>query len=138
MNAKISEMRTLSTEHRLQALSVAEIREAMEEFELKLARRHKFQGRKLKLGPILNAIVLEFMSLPDDEQEKVAVRGLVKLEVMLARDREEGREISAPRPASSEKPAKRKGSDGIKYEVTELGKPGAKDAPGQRPRRKTS
>lgn len=78
------DMRRLTAAYRLQGLSTREIVGAFEDFAYALAREHKFNGRKLKAGPLLNAIVLRFLEMPEEARASYAVKALKHLEEFLA------------------------------------------------------
>lgn len=50
------------------------------------ARGVQFRGRKLRPGPVLNAIVLHFLSMPIDEQERITREYLARYERLLESD----------------------------------------------------
>ncbi len=73
-------------EYRLQADSYFEVRNKFDLSVLSLAREVRFQGRKLRGGPLLNALVLWFASLDHDEQVAKAKEALAILERDMAMD----------------------------------------------------
>jgi hypothetical protein len=78
-------MRSLSDKYRLQALSLPEITDEIEELTRRIVKRGvEFQERKLRPGPLLNAIVLHFLGFPAEEQERIAVESLARLEALLS------------------------------------------------------
>lgn len=94
-------MRPLTRDHRLQALSVADITEPFEDAALALGRVHEFNGRKLKAGPLLNAVVLRFLEMDEAERSAFAAEYLARLEVRLAETDQE-RDVAEKRlPKSS-------------------------------------
>src|SRR5262245_19885370 len=84
-------MRALTRQHRLQALSVSEITDRFEDVAVAIGRVQAFQGRKAKAGPLLNAMVLWFLGLPEPAQLALATEYLARLEVLLAETDEERR-----------------------------------------------
>jgi hypothetical protein len=89
-------MRALSHTHRLSALSIPEVREAIDLLTLVYARKRKFHGHTLKTGPLLNAIVLQFLDLPEAERQRFAFEGLSKLEALLADEAPPAQESAPP------------------------------------------
>lgn len=79
-------MRSLSRDYRLQALSIPEIAGELERRVLDLSETHEFQGRKLKTGPALNAIVLHFLAQSEEAQRAMIEVYLPKLEAILRND----------------------------------------------------
>jgi hypothetical protein len=93
----IRAMRSLTSTHRLQALSVPEITDEIERLVMRYGREVKFQGRKLRPGPLLNAIVLHFIRLPEAEQAHIIAGAVRELEALLADDdRAEGDRPTGP------------------------------------------
>lgn len=82
-------MRSLTRDHRLQALSVADITEPFEDAALALGRVYEFNGRKLKAGPLLNAVVLRFLEMSEAERSAFAAEYLARLEARLAETEQE-------------------------------------------------
>ncbi len=80
-------MRSLEPKHRLQGYSLPEIVMA---YEASIARRSlsfTFNGNKLKPGPALDAIVLDFLMKTEDEQDQILLRGITRLEYLCAQDK---------------------------------------------------
>jgi len=73
-------------EHRVQALSVPEIVNGMEQAAMraKVARGLKFQGIRFRQGHAVNAVLWHFLSLPESEQDEMLAEWSVKFETMLA------------------------------------------------------
>ena len=104
-------MRKFTDTHRLQALSDADLVERWEEVALKATRRHRFAGKKLRQGTLLNAVALAFAALPDGERDRFAAKVLRELEMFLAETDEEREQAEQqPEPAKPEagQPPKRK------------------------------
>src|SRR4051812_33998384 len=76
-------MRSLTSEYRLQALSVPDVTEPFERCVLDMARSEVFLGRKLKPGPVLNALVMHFLDMQATERDRIVGRYLRKLETVL-------------------------------------------------------
>jgi hypothetical protein len=107
---KMAGMRPLTSDNRLQALSVPEITEAFEDAAVAISRVHEFNGRKLKPGPLLNAIVLRFLEMDEGERGAFAGESLARLELLLAEnDKERERASNRLTPARG-KPAWRPGA----------------------------
>ena len=75
-----------SDKEKVQAPSVAEIKDALAIAQKRLARKVSFRGRKMGLGPLLNAVVIHFLGLPEDEQERIATAGVARYEQLLELD----------------------------------------------------
>lgn len=75
-----------SSDHKIQFPSIAELKDGFVTLTNRIGRRLKFRGRKLRNGPLLNAIVLHYMLLPEQEQLEIAERYLRKYEALLAFD----------------------------------------------------
>lgn len=82
-------MRSFTSTYRLQGLSVPEIAGEFEEATLRVGRRFQFNGKKLKPGPLLNAIVLWYLRLPEDERVRFSGEWIARLEESLAETDEE-------------------------------------------------
>lgn len=84
---KISRMsREPSDSHKIQAQSVPETKDAFDAVAKQIARTVAFRGRKLRGGPLLNAIVIHFLGLTEAERENIAVEGLAIYEALLEHD----------------------------------------------------
>lgn len=84
--------RSLSPNQRLQGFSLPEVVRDFERTCLDLSEFESFNGRKLKPGPLLNAIAIAFYeTLSEAYQLKMASYGLRRLEAMMARDDPEPR-----------------------------------------------
>jgi hypothetical protein len=90
-------MRRFGKTYRLQADSVPEVAGDFEKAVLRLAHDVRFQGRKLRPGPALNALVLWFVELPEAERERVARDAIRRLEAVM----DDAPVIPAPAPADS-------------------------------------
>lgn len=77
-------MRSLTYKHRLQAQSVPEITEEIERLTMIHSRKFRFKNRRLKPGPVMNALAAVFIDLSAEEQEQILRRGLDRLEGILA------------------------------------------------------
>lgn len=87
MVRKITAMRSLSTSHRLQGFSLPEILRQWEGTCINLGAGVTVNGRKLKPGPMLNALVLAFIhDLSPEQQWDLARKGVERLEAMMAND----------------------------------------------------
>lgn len=85
-------MRTMSREpdmgSRVQYPSIPELKDGFEDLTNRIARKAKlrFRGRKLRSGPLHNAVMLHFLTLPEDEQIEIAEEGLRRYEALLQLD----------------------------------------------------
>jgi hypothetical protein len=87
----------LAQGYRLHARSTAEIVERVENFLSRLNRRGlKFRGRKTKLEPFINVLVLEFFKLDRDQQERLMMMQIPAFEGMLGIEGED--EVAAGQP----------------------------------------
>ena len=77
-------MRTLEKEFRLQADSVQDIAGEFALLAAKIGQELKFGRRRMQAGPLLNAIVLRFLRMPEPERQRFAVSAIKELEVFLA------------------------------------------------------
>jgi len=82
-------MKKFSKSYRLQSDSVAEITRAFEEATFKLSETLKFDGRKLRPGPLLNAIAVHFLHMSEADREEFGRFALAQLECFLAETDEE-------------------------------------------------
>ena len=82
-------MKKLGSEFRLQADSDEGVTKPFELAILHLPSALKFQGRKLRPGPFINALVCWWSRLPKKERERIAGEALAGLEGVL-RSEEEG------------------------------------------------
>lgn len=84
---KIADMsRDLDMTNRIQIHSIPELKDGLTHAATRISRAAKFRGRKLAVGPLLNAVVAQFLRLPEDQQESLAVEGLKLLEAILESD----------------------------------------------------
>lgn len=78
-------MRPLSPQNRLQALSLPEVTTGFEHAVLELSDE-KFAGHKLRPGPVINCLVIEFLSWSQEKRREVVSRRLRELENLVASD----------------------------------------------------
>jgi hypothetical protein len=77
-------MRSLTDrETRLSANSLPEITEALTHLAQQYGRDYRFGGRRIKMGPLLNAITLHFLLLDDGERRAIVERAVPALEALL-------------------------------------------------------
>jgi hypothetical protein len=75
----------LAQGYRLHSRSTAEVVERVENVLSRLNRRGlKFRGRKTKLEPFINVLVMRFLALPADQQEAMMARDIPAFEAFLA------------------------------------------------------
>lgn len=86
MIARIAIMRKFEKAFRLQADSCEEIAAEFSEVAAKLGRRIKFDRYKLRPGPLLNALVLEFLLLSEEQREIRADVVMARLEAFMRGD----------------------------------------------------
>lgn len=99
-------MRHPSKSHTLIAPSIEEIQEWLVHGATpRIGRKVKFRGRKLYPGPLLNAIVLHFLSLPHGRQIEIAEEYLRRYEALLDLD-EPAREPGQAASSSRENPGR--------------------------------
>jgi hypothetical protein len=84
MCGTIAEMKRFIKTYRLQCDSIPEIAGVLDEFVLRIGADLKFNKRRVKTGPLLNALVLWFMSLPEDERRRLAFDSVANLEAFMA------------------------------------------------------
>jgi hypothetical protein len=86
--------RRLTSDYKLQANSIGEITDEFDALVRRITRREelKFRGAKLRPGPLLNALIYEFLRLPEEEAARRAREALARLESFLA---EEGSQSAA-------------------------------------------
>jgi hypothetical protein len=92
----IAMSREPSTDHKIQFPSIAELKDGLAALTNRLARRLKFRGRKLKPGPVMNALLVHFMTLPEDEQARIIEGGLKRYEALLEYDTPRDDLVSVP------------------------------------------
>ncbi len=73
-------MKMFRKTYRLQADSIKEIGGAYEESAVRVSHAVRFRGNKLRPGPLLNALVLAFVEMTEEEQERVAQLAVKRLE----------------------------------------------------------
>ena len=73
---------------RVQYPSIPELKDGLEELAGRLARKDKlkFRGRKLRPGPLHNAVLLHFLVLPEAAQKAIAEQFLKRYEDLLELD----------------------------------------------------
>ena len=76
-------MRNLSAKYRLGGHSIPEATSGLEGACAELNSILRFNGRKLKPGPLLTALVIQFASLSGEQQRDFAKQGLRRLEALL-------------------------------------------------------
>lgn len=77
--------RKLSPEFRLQAYATKELVESWELRATGICFGRKLKGRKLKPGPLMDALILWFMGLDKGEQDRIVNQALPMLEDHLDR-----------------------------------------------------
>lgn len=86
-NGEITLMsRDLELTERIQFHSIVELKDGLTHAATRLARRTRFRGRKLGYGPMANAIIAQFLRLPEDQQAALVESGVRLLETMLESD----------------------------------------------------
>ncbi|WP_165253528.1 hypothetical protein [Paludisphaera soli] len=116
INRKIAAMsRDPDDKEKIQAPSAAEVKDAFVVAQKRLARKVTFRGKKMGAGPLLNALVIHFLSLDETAQERIAAIGVAKYEQILESD-----ELIDPRIAGGVL------VDAIGSGVIDLGRPGGK------------
>jgi hypothetical protein len=95
MACRMGRMRTFTSDYRLQGFSTREIAESWEDAATRVGRRFKFDGRKVKPGPLLNALVLWYLGLDEAARLRLAGHALANLEVFLAETDDERRAAMA-------------------------------------------
>lgn len=86
--------RKLTDQDRIQTPSIPELKDGLEAVATRIARGVKFQGRKLRYGPMLNAIIAEFLRLSEDQQDAMVASGLQLLETLLEFDEPRDKMVS--------------------------------------------
>ena len=76
-------MPPLRQSYRLQGYSLESIVRAYEVGAVETASTLMLHGRKLKPGPLLSAIVLEWLAMPLDKRTEFARKGVAKLETAM-------------------------------------------------------
>jgi hypothetical protein len=100
--ATMPPMRQFTKTHRLQALSIPEITEELEQLVLTYGRSIRFRGRtKLKLSHAINAAVVLLLEAPEPTRQEAFRRALNRLESLMAEDVEDSPDQSSP-PAPGE------------------------------------
>ena len=80
------DMREPSENEKLQAPSIPEIKDGLITETVRLARLVKFRGRKLRPGPLINAVLLHFLKMPAEERARIAQVGVAAYEALLGHD----------------------------------------------------
>lgn len=78
--------RDLDVTNRFQIHSIPELKDGLTHAATRISRRTRFRGRKLGVGPMANAIIAQFLRLPEDQQEQLVESGVELLEAMLESD----------------------------------------------------
>lgn len=78
--------RDLDMTNRIQIHSIPELKDGLAHATTRISRVAKFRGRKLGVGPLLNAVTAQFLRLSEEQQEALAVEGLKLLETLLEHD----------------------------------------------------
>ncbi len=82
-------MRQLSDKYRLNGFALQEIREAVEHSAVHYGQVYTLNGNKLRPGPMMTAILLNWLRRPEVEREAVVREGLKELERLMALDEPE-------------------------------------------------
>lgn len=90
-------MKHLNRESRLAASSHEELVDLWEEAITQSRSGVRYQGRKLRPGPALNALVLWFAELPDQERIRIVAEAVPRLERFLAEE-EMNQNPNMPKP----------------------------------------
>lgn len=102
--------RKLSPDYRLQGYSTEDL---VNEWEIKatgICHGRKLLGRKLKPGPLLNALVLWYMALDRAEQNGIATQAVAMLEAHLNEPGHAGPQPETPHiPVVNSAPKRKKG-----------------------------
>src|SRR5208283_612602 len=80
------DMREPSENEKLQAPSIPEIKDGLITETVRLARLVKFRGRKLRPGPLINAVLLHFLKMPAEERARIAQVGVAAYEALLGHE----------------------------------------------------
>lgn len=86
-----------SDSYKIQAQSIPELKDGFDAISKRIAREIQFRGRKLRTGPLLNAVVVHYLRLSEEEQMRIAREGLAVYESLLDLDRPED-DVKAVRP----------------------------------------
>lgn len=78
--------RKLEAEDKIQTPSIPEVKHGIANAAMRLERKVKFNGRKLRPGPLMNAVFLWYLTQPEDVQEAIARKYVGKLEGILSAD----------------------------------------------------
>lgn len=71
---------------KIQAPSIEEIKLELQLLAKRLGNKLTFRGRKMGYGPLLNAVVINYLSLPPEQQLQIAKVGVARYEALLASD----------------------------------------------------
>ena len=96
-------MREPNAENRVQAPSIPEIKEGVVAAAMRLGRSIKFRRRKLRPGPLVNAVLLQFLTMPPNDQERISRDYLARYEAILEHDDVQSLDVDPPgvRPVAS-------------------------------------
>ncbi len=105
-------MRQLSDKYRLNGFGLQEIREAVEHAAVHYGQVYTLNGNKLRPGPMITAVLLNWLRRPEIEREAAVRDGLKELERLMALDEPErmGNEMGARSGGKARLPA---GSNGV-------------------------
>lgn len=78
--------RKLVDSEKIQMPSVPEIKDGMASVATRLSRKVKFNQRKLRPGPLMNAVFLWYLTRPEETQEEIAREFIGTLEGILEKD----------------------------------------------------
>lgn len=78
--------RKLDDDDKIQMSSVPEIKDGMVATATRLSRKVRFKNRKLRPGPLMNAVFLWYLTRPEETQEEIAREFVGRLEGILEED----------------------------------------------------
>lgn len=78
--------RKLDENEKIQVASIPEIKDGMTNVATRISRKVKFSNRKLRPGPLMNAVFVWFLTRTEDVQEEIAREYVAKLEAILEAD----------------------------------------------------
>jgi len=79
-------MRSLTPKYRLVGFTLPEVVRALSGSCAELQYEVKLNGRKLKEGPMISALILAFVDMPPKEQKEFVKKGVAKLEALMQLD----------------------------------------------------
>jgi hypothetical protein len=80
-------MRTFTDQtYRLQSNTLAEVKQAWDMLEARYKSKFRLRGKVLRGGPMLSAVALHFVLLPDSERRAILERSLAELERLMEGD----------------------------------------------------